>query len=219
MEKDNTYENSNIEVTETSRLEAENIMETSAGELVASQKAQNPGVLYIQMLGGFSMTYQGQPILLGKSLSSKMLHLLMLLIYSRGEGIRRIRLLEQLYGDSDTEQAANSLRAMIFRLRKSLVAAGLPDGEYISTRGGIYMWTADHVDVELDVEVFQKQVMAAMEEKDARKKVTLLEEACGLYKGEFLPLMIADEWVSAANWKYQELYFKVLRELADLLKK
>ena len=45
MEKDNTYENSNIEVTETSRLEAENIMETSAGELVASQKAQNPGVL------------------------------------------------------------------------------------------------------------------------------------------------------------------------------
>lgn len=47
MEKDNTYENSNIEVTETSRLEAENIMETSAGELVASQKAQNPGVLYI----------------------------------------------------------------------------------------------------------------------------------------------------------------------------
>ena len=60
-------------------------------------------------------------------------HLLMLLIYSRGEGIRRIRLLEQLYGDSDTEQAANSLRAMIFRLRKSLIAAGLPDGEYIST--------------------------------------------------------------------------------------
>ena len=56
-----------------------------------------------------------------------MLHLLMLLICSRGEGVSgRIRLLEQLYGDSDTEQAANSLRAMIFRLRKSLIAAGLP---------------------------------------------------------------------------------------------
>ena len=97
-------------------------------------------VIHIQMLGGFNMTYRGQPVLLGKSLSSKMLHLLMLLIYSRGEGIRRTRLLEQLYGDSDTEQAANSLRAMIFRLRKSLIAAGLPDGEYISTKGGVYMW-------------------------------------------------------------------------------
>lgn len=51
------------------------------------------------------------------------------------------------------------------------------------------MWTADHVDVELDVEVFQKQVMAALEEKDPVKAVELLEEACGLYKGEFLPLM------------------------------
>ena len=118
-------------------------------------------VIYIQMLGGFSMTYHGQPVLLGKSLSSKMLHLL----------------LEQLYGDRDTEQAANSLRAMIFRLRKSLIAAGLPDGEYISTKGGVYMWTADHVDVELDVEVFQKQVMAALEEKDPVKAVELLEEA------------------------------------------
>ena len=46
-------------------------------------------VIHIQMLGGFNMTYRGQPVLLGKSLSSKMLHLLMLLIYSRGEGICR----------------------------------------------------------------------------------------------------------------------------------
>ena len=73
-------------------------------------------VIYIQMLGGFSMTYHGQPVLLGKSLSSKMLHLLMLLIYSRGEGIRRIRLLEQLYGDSDTEQAADCRRIAGWRV-------------------------------------------------------------------------------------------------------
>ena len=51
------------------------------------------------------------------------------------------------------------------------------------------------------------------------KEVELLEEACRIYKGEFLPLMIADDWVAAANWKYQELYFKVLRELSRLLKK
>ena len=53
------------------------------------------------------------------------------------------------------------------------------------------MWAAEHVDVELDVEVFQKQVMAALEEKDPLKEVELLEEACRIYKGEFLPLMIA----------------------------
>lgn len=219
MKKEKVHDNAIKNITETGALKMGEITEAKRAEVSGKNFQNDPNVIYIQMLGGFSMTYQGQPLLLGKSLSSKMLHLLMLLIYSRGEGIRRTRLLEQLYGDSDIEQAANSLRAMIFRLRKSLVAAGLPDGEYISTKGGIYMWAAEHVDVELDVEVFQKQVMAALEEKEPLKEVELLEEACRIYKGEFLPLMIADDWVAAANWKYQELYFKVLRELSRLLKK
>ena len=219
MKKEKVHDNAIKNITETGALKMGEITEAKRAEVSEKNLQYDPNVIYIQMLGGFSMTYQGQPLLLGKSLSSKMLHLLMLLIYSRGEGIRRTRLLEQLYGDSDIEQAANSLRAMIFRLRKSLVAAGLPDGEYISTKGGIYMWAAEHVDVELDVEVFQKQVMAALEEKEPLKEVELLEEACRIYKGEFLPLMIADDWVAAANWKYQELYFKVLRELSRLLKK
>ena len=219
MKKEKVHDNAIKNITETGALKMGEITEAKRAEVSEKNLQNDPNVIYIQMLGGFSMTYQGQPLLLGKSLSSKMLHLLMLLIYSRGEGIRRTQLLEQLYGDSDIEQAANSLRAMIFRLRKSLVAAGLPDGEYISTKGGIYMWAAEHVDVELDVEVFQKQVMAALEEKEPLKEVELLEEACRIYKGEFLPLMIADEWVASANWKYQELYFKVLRELSRLLKK
>lgn len=219
MKKGKVHDNAIKNITETGALKMGEITEAKRAEVSEKNLQYDPNVIYIQMLGGFSMTYQGQPLLLGKSLSSKMLHLLMLLIYSRGEGIRRTQLLEQLYGDSDIEQAANSLRAMIFRLRKSLVAAGLPDGEYISTKGGIYMWAAEHVDVELDVEVFQKQVMAALEEKEPLKEVELLEEACRIYKGEFLPLMIADDWVASANWKYQELYFKVLRELSRLLKK
>lgn len=220
MKKGKVHDNAIKNITETGALKMGKITEEKRAEASEKNFQNDPNVIYIQMLGGFSMTYQGQPLLLGKSLSSKMLHLLMLLIYSRGEGIRRTQLLEQLYGDSDIEQAANSLRAMIFRLRKSLgTYHGLPDGEYISTKGGIYMWAAEHVDVELDVEVFQKQVMAALEEKEPLKEVELLEEACRIYKGEFLPLMIADEWVASANWKYQELYFKVLRELSRLLKK
>jgi hypothetical protein len=39
--------------------------------------------------------------------------------------------------------------------------------------------------------------MAALEEKEPLKEVELLEEACRIYKGEFLPLMIADDWVTA----------------------
>lgn len=175
-------------------------------------------VLYVQMLGGFHMMYQGKSVLLGKNLSSKMLHLLLLLLYSREEGIRREKILEQLYSDTDGEKASDSLRAMVYRLRKGLVAAGLPEDEYITTKGGIYRWQSATVEIVLDVEEFRKKVIAALEEADEHVKRRLLEEACRMYAGEFLPSMIGDDWVSAANWKYQELYFKCLRALAELLK-
>lgn len=229
-------------------------------------------VLEIYMLGGLEIRWQGKQIFLGKGLGSKQLRLLLILLHSRENGIRRENLLEQLYMDSDVEQASNSLRAMVFRLRRSLVAAGLPKGEYIITRGGIYQWHSDQVRVVLDVEEFQRKaeealavrvgktawaepvVMAgettAWQEaepgagdtasrqkrepgagdtasrqgaepgigKSALYQTQLLEEACRMYRGEFLPTMIADGWVAEANWKYQELYFRCLRLLGRHLR-
>ena len=79
MKKEKVHDNAIKNITETGALKMGEITEASEKNL-----QNDPNVIYIQMLGGFSMTYQGQPLLLGKSLSSKMLHLLMLLIYSRG---------------------------------------------------------------------------------------------------------------------------------------
>ena len=74
------------------------------------------------------MTYQGQQIQLGKWLSAKMIHLLLLLICRRGEGVTRSELIWRLYGaDENDSQSSNSLRAMIFRLRRSIQESGLPD--------------------------------------------------------------------------------------------
>lgn len=50
------------------------------------QTEMRPDKIYIQMLGNFSMVYQGKQIQLGKWLSAKMIHLLLLLICSREEG-------------------------------------------------------------------------------------------------------------------------------------
>jgi len=179
---------------------------------------EKDNVIYISLLGSLEMKWKGKQLRLGKNLSSKMLHLLLILLYSRETGIRREQLLEQLYMDSDVEQASNSLRAILFRLRRSLVAAGLPEGEYITTKGGIYRWQPDQVEVELDVEKFQNRALEGFAEKNPERKEQLLAEACSLYRGEFLPSMIGDNWVAAANWKYQEIYFKCLRGLGRLWK-
>ncbi len=181
-------------------------------------KEGTDNVLEIYMLGGLELYWRGKQIYLGKGLSSKQLRLLLILLYSRADGIRREHLLEQLYMDSDVEQASNSLRAMVFRLRRSLAAAGLPKGEYITNKGGIYRWYSQEVQVVLDVEEFQKKAAAALKEQEPERQTELLEAACKMYRGEFLPTMIADGWVAAANWKYQELYFRCLRRLGYHLK-
>lgn len=174
---------------------------------------EHKNILYIRMLGGLKMTYGGKPFLMGKSFSSKMLHLLLILVCSREEGISREDLMERLYMDCNLEQASNSLRAVLYRLRKNLMASGLPKGDYITTKGGIYRWQADHIQVVTDAEEFQEKAIAALKETEDHKKLVLLEDACQTYSGEFLAMMTVEEWVFSANRKYQELYFTCLREL------
>lgn len=62
---------------------------------VEGQKEMKPDKIYIQMLGNFSMVYQGKQIQLGKWLSAKMIHLLLLLICSREDGVSREELIRR----------------------------------------------------------------------------------------------------------------------------
>lgn len=179
---------------------------------------EDKNTLKIHMLGGLSITYEGRPLVLAKNITSKMVHLFLMLLYTRDSGIRREELIETLYGDCDSEQAANSFRGMVFRLRKNLLAAGLPDGEYITNRAGVYRWESGDVRTYLDVEEFTKAAEQGLREQDKVVQQKLLEEADSLYRGEFLPAMIGDEWVAVSNRRFQELYFRCMRKLMGLLK-
>ena len=179
---------------------------------------EDKNTLKIHMLGGLSITYEGRPLVLAKNITSKMVHLFLMLLYTRDCGIRREELIETLYGDCDSEQAANSFRGMVFRLRKNLLAAGLPDGEYITNRAGVYRWESGDVHTYLDVEEFTKAAEQGLREQDKMVQQKLLEEADSLYRGEFLPAMIGDEWVAVSNRRFQELYFRCMRKLMGLLK-
>lgn len=180
---------------------------------------EDKNTLRIYMLGGLSITYEGKPLMLAKNITSKMVHLFLLLLYTRDKGIRREELIESLYGDCDSEQAANSFRGMVFRLRKNLLAAGLPEREYITNRAGVYRWESGDVRTYLDVEEFAKAAKQGLKEPDKAMQQQLLEKADSLYRGEFLPTMIGDEWVVVENHRLQELYFQCMRKLMELLRR
>lgn len=182
---------------------------------MAGEKEKN--VLSVFMLGKLSISYQGKPLTLTKSMSSKLVQIFLILINTK-EGVSRDELIRLLYGNADAFQAGNSLRAMIFRLRKGMIESGLPQEDYIINRKGMYRWESNELTLYLDVEEFQQTVEAGLQEKDCGRRKELLQKADQLYVGEFVPEMIGDEWATVMNRRYQKLYFAAMRELLRILK-
>ncbi len=175
-------------------------------------------VLNVTMFGGLSLTWKGKSLYLTKSVSRKMIHLFLILLCAGDQGVHRDELLRVLYEGNDVVQASNSFRAIVFRLRKALVASGLPEGEYITVKNGRYRWEAENLEVHLDVDEFEQIINCGLKEQDPFKRKELLERAEKLYQGEFLPAMIGENWVAILNNKYQKLYFACVEMLIEFLK-
>lgn len=179
---------------------------------------QNKDILSVNYLGKLTIRFRGKNLKLSRSVSDKMTQLFLMLIYTEN-GVGKDDLIRILYEHVDSAQASNLLRALIFRLRKNLIAAGLPDEPYIINEDGVYRWKAEKVMLFLDTTEFQQVIQTAQEENQPWKKKLLYETADRLYQGEFLPDMIGDEWAAVENRRLQEIYFTAMRELFAILKK
>ncbi|MEI3169571.1 MAG: hypothetical protein V8S58_17810, partial [Lachnospiraceae bacterium] len=61
MKKEKVHDNAIKNITETGSFKNGKITEEKRAEASEKNFQNDPNVIYIQMLGGFSMTYQGQP--------------------------------------------------------------------------------------------------------------------------------------------------------------
>lgn len=173
-------------------------------------------VLKVQMLGGFSMTYQGTRVQVGKNQTTKAIQLLQILLHAGSEGIPRTRILENLYGRETDGDVANNLRVTVYNLRRQLQSCGLPDENYICVEGGRYRFVSSF-DVSIDAVVFAQTLQAAREIPGVGR-TTLLKSACRLYRGYFLPSLSGEEWVAVIGAHYQHLYFECMEELCEIMK-
>lgn len=104
---------------------------------------KDSGKLEICMLGGFTIHYNGYPISFSKGSKFKSIQLLQILLIHKKTGISKEQLLSYLYDWEVINDRNNSLNSLIYRLKKQLVAAGLPKEEYILLKNGICYWSAD----------------------------------------------------------------------------
>ena len=99
--------------------------------------------LEVCMLGGFSVRYGGRPISFSKGGRFKSMSLLQLLLIHKKSGIAKDELMRCLYDWEAVSDRNNSLNSLIYRLKRQLIAAGLPEGEYVCLQNGICRWCAD----------------------------------------------------------------------------
>ena len=147
-------------------------------------------ILKVRMLGGFTLEYKGKELVLDRNNVSKTTQLFqLLLLHTQDGGISKAALIDALYGRSDVENKNGSLNNTIFRLRKQLTAAGLPESSYININGGMCTWDPD-IETSVDVCDFKQTIESARHEKSQKTKMEIYTKAWKLYTGEFLPDMM-----------------------------
>lgn len=169
--------------------------------------------LEIRMLGTFSVNYAGREIVIDRNAVSKTTQLLQMLALHAQEGISKAGLIDALYGREKVENKNGSLNNTIFRLRRQLKAAGLPDSQYICIQNGMCTWD-EAIPLWVDVCEFQN-LAEESQSKTGQEEIRLCRKAAACYTGEFLPNMIGEDWVTVENVHCKELYTNCVRKLCE----
>ena len=126
-------------------------------------------------------------------------------------------LIDALYGRDDSVENKNgSLNNTIFRMRRQLKVAGLPESNYVVIRSGMCYWD-ESIPVSIDALEFGEKARQARLADNLEKRLNYCIEACRIYTGEFLPSMIGEDWVTVRNAAYREQYFYCMNEACQEL--
>lgn len=168
-------------------------------------------ILRVRFMSGFELTYGEQTVGIAKEMSSKARQLLAALLYFNQTGVPREKIIANLYQNEDTD-AANSFKALVFRLRRKLLQYGFPAGEYIVVKDGLYRF-GDAVEVQTDTDEFRAAIESAEAAESEADRAFYYNKACEGYGGEFLPLSSEQPWVVFVNAELVDDYAHAARWL------
>jgi DNA-binding SARP family transcriptional activator len=167
------------------------------------------------MLGGFDLEYDGKNVVLEKNSSTKVNRLFQMLVLEP-EGVPRNVLIQNLFTD-DEGDTSNSFRALVFRLRKRMSASKIDGTEYIKIQKGIYHLDQTDIEIKCDALEFESLIKEAELSAD-EDRISLLEKACQMYRGEFLPNMSNIPWVVTYSVRFKNSYLKAVESLCAFYK-
>lgn len=177
--------------------------------------ARSDNSLEIVTLGKFEVKRAGQ--LLSQDSSYRVWELFKYIITNRNNGVVPELALDNLWPDQDYSDPRGAIRALIFRLRKSL-GQDSNSQEYITFSQGCYHWNHS-VNYWLDVEAFEDlaQKASSLKQTHPGQAEDLLLQAISLYQGEYLPESYYSQWTIPVRNYYHTLYLQVVVDLINLL--
>ena len=175
--------------------------------------------LKVNMFGTFSLSF-GEQLLNGRNKSgeSAFISLMEILLHAGSKGVPRDELEQAVFQNADLKNIHHSTQNAIYNAKKRLLAAGLPDVNYIEQRDGVFYWT-DEIPVFEDAREFERKIAQADVENDANKKIGLLMDAIHLYVGEFLEMQASVIWIAKEARRYREMFCECVEKTAELLRK
>ena len=177
-------------------------------------------VLKVQMLGDFSVSYDGNTLISDNNRNNNVIHLFQYLLVKHSLATRQDDLIHNLLGDADEyDDPVHTLKNIVYRLRKFLAASGLPDREYIYFEKGAYGLSPD-IEYAIDIEQFENAVKRAGSDtlnEDSRLEFCM--EAISQYSGDFLPRSSNMQWVIPRAVRYQELFLNCIKTAYHILRK
>lgn len=160
------------------------------------------GELHIRFLGGFRLTWGGEPLV--RLQTPLFRRLLAYLILHRRSAQSREYVAFLLWPDVTEKKAKRNLRQLLYRLRRRFPQAE----QWVEIGRKTIRWRAD-APFSLDVAAFTEAVAGAEE-------VPALEEAVAMYGGPLLPGFY-DEWVLTRREQLQLQFVAALHRLVEAL--
>lgn len=177
----------------------------------------NTPVVYVNMLGQFSVSINGKSINDQANQSKKPWSLLEYLITYRKREISSNELIELIWGDEESSNPGGALKTLLFRSRKLLVPLDYPTHDLIIQQRGSYAWNPDITTI-VDIDQFEALCAKGNEPgATSRERLEYFLEALDLYKGDFLPKSEWESWVVPISTYYHSLFQQTAHKTIELL--
>lgn len=177
-------------------------------------------VIHVSMLGRFSVCRGDRSIDDHSNRMKKVWLLMAYMIYARDRKHTQEQYLSLLQSnDSDADDPAGRLKALLYRARTLLNGLGEKEGHrLIVHKDGCYGWNTQ-IPTVLDVEEFDKLCTAAKQADQEDTRLTLYLDAIRLYEGDFLPKLNMEAWVMPIHTYYHQMYLDAVEFCLPVLEK